>query len=467
MKKKNLIFQAQTFKDDLSQWIGHLDYSFKSLARIEELISNTIQEAGKPIDKSFFSTEISNKTFALGCYTGEVIRRNLTTTSWKIDSESESPLSISLTNSSGAIGYVINKAYKRIYEGDGDNLLHFAKVMVTDLLKENEKSTSHFDEEDIHIAKYGNSQICMISNEIYENNLEIDEVNFSDNIWIFTNSKDQSDKENKKVFNYIFLDEVEEKFPKLFTELKKKKGEKRIKIVKEKDGNYRFQKAHKELFFDNTTMASFQGDMKLNPVQWFKMNTAKVLRITSYLIVSLVAMIKIHWIFTIVFIACLLYNIRYWFTAKGTFGGGNVCPGKVISVNPDRIAVATNLSQGIGNYPVLKFLETRLLKEDKEIGKFIPTISIYYDNPHGYPFWSEFHPVPVSHGITDKDQFKFLMSKFDESDFEEINEFLHQINSSSVGTFKVNEASSGWKNFKHVDINKGVKLEGPIKDNER
>ena len=33
---------------------------------------------------------------------------------------------------------------------------------------------------------------------------------------------------------------------------------------------------------------------------------------------------------------------------------------------------------------------------------FIPTVALYNDNPHGYPFWAEFHPVPIAHGMNDK-----------------------------------------------------------------
>jgi|GEM_PF-1617113 len=466
MDKKNLVFQAQVFKEDLSTVIGELDYSLESLAKVEKYISETVPIEGKPNKNSFFSSETSDKVFALGCYTGEVIRRLLSTVVWYIDADSDSPLSISLTNSVGAIGFVINKAYKRIYEGDGDDLLHFAKVLTTDLLREDVETTSHFDDEDHNIAEFGNSKACFISNEVYNGDLDVDDANYSEGNWIFTNQGESIGADNRDAFTFIFLDEVKVRYPKLFSEIDKRTNEERLRIVKENDGSYRFQKAHKDLFFDSSSMASFQGNMKLNPIQWIKMNTAKVFRVTLYLILSFYAMIKIHWIFAIVFVGCLLYNLWYWFGVKSRFGGGNVSPGKVISVSPDKIAVATDLSKMIGNYPVVKILKTKLVKEDKKVGKFIPTVAIYNENPHGYPFWAEFHPVPVSHGVTDRDHWRHLLSKFKKEDFEEIDNYLTQIGTSKIGTYKVDVETSEWKNFTHVDINKGINLEGPISDKE-
>lgn len=466
MEKRNLVYQAQIFKNELSSIIGDLNYSFDSLSKVEDFITKTVPTPGNPLHKSFFASDTEEKTFGYGCFAGEVIRRAIPYATWKIDTEIEFPLMYALTNSQGAVGFVINKAFKRIYEGDGDNVLHFAKVMVSNLLKEEEASIDYFDDEDSLIVKYSKSPLCMISNKIYSGELDIDDANYSNNNWIFTSNDEDLSLADKGAISYIFLEELKERFPALHSEILKKEGENRVRIVRENDGTYRYQKAHKDLFFDSSSMASFQGNMKLNPFQWYKMNTAKVLRITFYLVFSFILMVKSHWVFILVFITCLLYNIWYWFGAKSSFGGGNVSPGKVISINPDRIAVATDLTKMVGSYPVIKILETKLLKENKVIGKFIPTISIYHDNPHSYPFWSEFHPVPVSHGITDKNHFKYLMSKFSDEDFNDINNYLAQASTEEVGTYKVNVESSGWKDYGHVDINKGVSMEGPIKDQE-
>lgn len=460
MNKRYLLFQAQVIKDELSKVIGELDYTMESLSKVEDYISKTVSRAGEPDKKSFFSTDTYAKSFALGCYAGEVIRRSMPNTVWRIAEGDDSPLAVSLQNASGAVGFVINKAGKRIYHGDGDSLLHFAKVMISDMLKDDVTTTDHFDEEDMEIAKYANSELALITKGAVLGQDEIINANYSNDVWLLANNDHVSDTE-EELFDYVFLDEVKDHLPALYAEMEKGKGKERIRIVKDKNGDYRYQEAHKDLFFDSSAMASFQGNMKLNPIQWIKMNSGKVLRITAYLLISLYLMIKVHWLFVLVFIPCLLYNIWYWFSTRGTFGGGNVSPGKVISINPDKIAVATDLTKMVGSYPVIKILETKLLKENKVVGKFIPTVSIYNDNPHGYPFWSQFMPVPVSHGIKDKQHMQYLMSQFSKDDFNEIDNYLAQINTQEVGTYKVNEETSGWKDYRHVDINKGINMEGP------
>ena len=55
------------------------------------------------------------------------------------------------------------------------------------------------------------------------------------------------------------------------------------------------------------------------------------------------------------------------------------------------------------------------------------------------------------------------MSKFSEKDFEDVTNYLEMIDSSKVGIFKINVELAGWKDYEHVDINKGIIMEGPVK----
>ena len=74
---------------------------------------------------------------------------------------------------------------------------------------------------------------------------------------------------------------------------------------------------------DSNSLASNPGRMSLSFLQWTKMNFSKVVKINSFLILTILLMVKIHWLFGILFIGSLLYNIWYWFGAYNKFKAGD------------------------------------------------------------------------------------------------------------------------------------------------
>jgi len=208
-------------------------------------------------------------------------------------------------------------------------------------------------------------------------------------------------------------------------------------------------------------VASNPGKAKLNPIQWIRYNWIPFRRQVFWLVAGWFLMMKIHWLFGLVFIGALLYTLFHWWTATNLFKIGDVHPGKVISVKPDRIAVATNMSMGFGDYPIVKIVDTTLPKEDRVIGKIIPTIALYNPNPHGYPFWSEFHPSPIAHGTTNRVKVLHYTNTYDESDISALEKGIAQLPSMEPETYKINEETSGWKEYKHLTIGSLSKLKGP------
>lgn len=223
---------------------------------------------------------------------------------------------------------------------------------------------------------------------------------------------------------------------------------------------------YKAPFLDSNSVASNPGKMSLNFFQWIKMNFVPVFKKTLFLLVTIILMIKLHWSFGIIFLGSLLYNVWYWFMVYNRFKAGDVNPGKVISINPDRVAVATNMTKFFGDYPILKIIETKLPKFEKEVGMLIPTVALYNDNPHGYPFWAEFHPVPLSHGTTDKKILKKRFESFAQGDIEKLNKYIAEVNTINVGTYKVEQETSGWKDYPDVEVGSISNMKAPEEKKE-
>lgn len=223
---------------------------------------------------------------------------------------------------------------------------------------------------------------------------------------------------------------------------------------------------YKAPFYDSNSLASNPGRMSLNFFQWIKMNFTSVFKNTVFLMVAALLMIKIHWLFGIIFLGSFLYNVWYWFGAYNKFKAGDVNPGKGISINPDRVAVATNMTKFGEHFPILRIIETKLPKFEKEVGMYIPTVALYGDNPYEYPFWAEFHPVPISHGTTDKGILKARFETFTQEDFNKLDKYISEVNTILEGTYRVEKETSGWKDYPDVEVGSITKMKAPEKNNE-
>ena len=223
-------------------------------------------------------------------------------------------------------------------------------------------------------------------------------------------------------------------------------------------------KRYKAPFYDSSTQASNQGQVNVNVMQWIKMNPNSIIINLTLIAVSYMLMSRLHWIFGLTFLVAILYNVWYWITVMNKFKAGDVNVGKVVSVNPDRIAVATNMTKLGGHYPIVKIVEKKLLQDEKEIGCYIPTIALYNDNPYDYPFWAEFHPVPLSHGVKDEHVLMQKYDEFSEEDFETLDSYIEELSSMEPGTYKVQIHDSGWKDYPNVEVGKISKMKDPEKD---
>jgi hypothetical protein len=462
LQKLSIIHQAEVFRKEVGEVIGDLGYTLDSLHRVESFIEKTIPQPGKPLHKSYFQDDLEDKAFALGCYTGEVIRRQSHTPS-KWDVAGSDPTDVSIVLSDGTSVLVINKAYKRIYNGEEDNIMTLVRMAVQRSKEEVDSSSFKKDATDSYVSKYGDSLLCLMIKKDHQDVSPIVEAMCQSATWVLVTQDAEPHAADSDVeSDFVFMAELEEQYPALLALMEEHDPTEGSRIRRESDGSFRYQTAHKGLLFDSSAMAAFQGNMKLKPVQWIKTNTGKVLKASLALVVSFALMVGVHWAFVFVFIPALLFNGWYWLTVRSTFGGGNVSPGKVVSVNPTRVAVFTDMSKGYGgSFPILKIVEAHLAKPEREVGKFIPTVGVYNDNPHGYPFWSEFHPVPVSNGIVDMAKYEYFMERFGQDDYDIVEQSLLEVNSLEPGIYKLQEEGSGWNEYRHTDISKGVHLEGP------
>jgi hypothetical protein len=223
------------------------------------------------------------------------------------------------------------------------------------------------------------------------------------------------------------------------------------------------EEPHKALFFDSNTMASDMGKLTVNPLRWIRFNLLFTLKKLLYLVISILLMIKVHWLFVLLFLMVALNIVYHCFMVYNTYKGGDVNPGKVISLNPAKVAVSTNMTKFFGDFPAICIFTTSLPESERVIGKIIPTASLYKDNPHNYPFWAEFYPKPMSHATGNQLYLQNRLARFSREQIATIDKHLAYLKHTRPGTYQINNEDASWKNFPQVDLSMGTRMAAPPK----
>ena len=189
-----------------------------------------------------------------------------------------------------------------------------------------------------------------------------------------------------------------------------------------------------------STRALNPGRTRLNPVLW-------VLHYPKWPLIwglSLLASVFLAWWWTpylwILAVLLAAMNWFYWHLKRLHLMHGDANPGLVIGVHPVRIAVATDLTMGVGSHPAVKIFRIRLTKVcgqgPVEVGTRLATISTYREHPDS-PRWVDFYPIPVDAVTHDLEQIKRLMNSFTESEWQNLEARLKQIPSREPGLYLI------------------------------
>lgn len=181
---------------------------------------------------------------------------------------------------------------------------------------------------------------------------------------------------------------------------------------------------------DDTTRASNPGGIRLNPLQWFK----------SYpmwpclwigLLVGSIFLAFFNWYFWIAACLFLAMNGLYWQRVKEHFKHGCANPGVVVSLDPMLIAVCTDLTKGIGEYPAVKIISKKMgtiCGQVPQVGTRVATVALYSASvDENLPHWESFDPRPVDCATTDLNAMYGVMNSFTEEDWQELASFLSQV----------------------------------------
>jgi len=188
---------------------------------------------------------------------------------------------------------------------------------------------------------------------------------------------------------------------------------------------------HKSWTLDDTSIASNPGNLDVNLVRCF-CHYPKWPMIWFLSLVLFVALACLfHWTCWIVSLLLLAINWFYWQRVRDHFRKGCANPAVIVSLEPMLIAVSTDLTKGIGEYPVVKIIKKYLPTACGQVplvGARLPAVALYQPSPdEDLPHWADFDPRPIDCATGDVDAMQAVMSTFTEDDWNELTLWLEQV----------------------------------------
>lgn len=198
---------------------------------------------------------------------------------------------------------------------------------------------------------------------------------------------------------------------------------------------------------DNNTYASNPGNARLNPMVWIKYNFKVVFLLTLSILVSAFLTFTISFWFSILLLIAVFANVFYWLRKKEHFRSGDSNGGLIVAINPTLVAVATDLTQGFGSYPVVKIIPFKG-KENAQIGDRIPTVALYSRSPDdSILHWIDFHPIPLTYATNDNQVIERALNSYSEDQWSILEKQLKEIKKPyQRRLYKVAKNESDWTN---------------------
>jgi hypothetical protein len=181
---------------------------------------------------------------------------------------------------------------------------------------------------------------------------------------------------------------------------------------------------------DDSARASRPGNLRVNRWRWFRHYPKWPMIWFSSLAFFVVMACLVHGSFWIFATLLLAMNWLYWQRVSDHFRHGCANPAIILSLQPMRIAVSTDLTKGVGNYPVIKIIQKSLptaCGQQPRVGTLLATVSLYFPSSEEEPHWSDFDPRPIDCATGDLDAMQRVMSGMDANDWNELRNGLKQL----------------------------------------
>ena len=197
----------------------------------------------------------------------------------------------------------------------------------------------------------------------------------------------------------------------------------------------------KTLTLDDTAVASHPAGVRVSLVRWSLRYPKWPAILIDSLIASVGLSVWVDWMFVVTLPLALIPNFFYWNRVREQYRHGDANPGVIVSGDPLRFAVLTDMSKGEGRYPML------CLATDKPAphwgsparsGTRIATAGLYAEGHDGRaPAWERFDPWPIEPVAASVDEAIALLDSFTDAQWEALERAVAEVGSRPDGLHPV------------------------------
>ena len=172
-----------------------------------------------------------------------------------------------------------------------------------------------------------------------------------------------------------------------------------------------------------------------------------VIYIAGFLLAALI----ISWFFYIPLIIYTATKIMELLKTRDMYYSGDLNPAIVIDAKNSKIAALTDMSLGIGRYPLIRIRKYPIPKKYRIDGQRIPVAGTY-QNTEDYSHWNYYEPNPLPSGIKDDLIIKEKTNSIPTIEWITLNNEIKKFNKiPKEGYYPINIEHSNWKD---IDLDK-------------
>ena len=225
---------------------------------------------------------------------------------------------------------------------------------------------------------------------------------FNEGVWFAASEQDKEyiSQDSTEELSLISEEELYQKIPFLRNRLIDDEG--MFIYIDHESGRVNINPKHKKknpFIDDDYPRATNQVNIDISIKDYFRNRRVYLIKVFCILTILILSSI---------FISLSILILLFWFVFYcyfraiadcEIFNQGTLNPGIVITKNPTRIAVFTDLSMGFGNYPLVRVYKARLPKKYNSLNSRIPVAGAY-QTTIDEAYWDYYKPIPLMYGVS-------------------------------------------------------------------
>lgn len=205
----------------------------------------------------------------------------------------------------------------------------------------------------------------------------------------------------------------------------------------------------KSIFTDTSARATNQANFKANAWTYIKNQKTRYLKLSLICLLLLLGSLFVSWGIFILLFWVIFYQYFGTLASLDNYNLGTLNASVVITTQPTRIAVLTDVSMGFGKYPLVRVCKIALPKKYSKLYQRIPT-SCGYQNCESQKFWDYVVPNPIVLATNNEDAINKKLEEIPTQDWVDLNNWIKSNRENFYeGYYPIRNIDSSWSEFEN------------------